>query len=52
MFQLTLSVDSMFDLGFELNYVLMDREFHRAELLDEIKGMKGITKFTQLYIKL
>ena len=34
-------LDSMLDLGFELNYVLMDREFYRAELLDEIKGMKG-----------
>jgi hypothetical protein len=34
-------LDFMLDLGFELNYVLMDREFYRAELLDEIKGMKG-----------
>jgi len=34
-------LDSMLDLGFELNYVLMDREFYRVELLDEIKGMKG-----------
>jgi len=34
-------LDSLLDLGFELNYVLMDREFYRAELLDEIKGMKG-----------
>jgi len=34
-------LDSMLDLGFELNYVVMDREFYRAELLDEIKGMKG-----------
>ena len=30
----------MLDLGFELNYGLMDREFYRAKLLDEIKGMK------------
>ena len=42
----------MLVLRFELNYVLIDREFYRAELLDEIKGMKGILKFTQLYIKL
>lgn len=34
-------LDSLLDLGFELNFVLMDREFYRAELLDEIKGMKG-----------
>ena len=34
-------LDLMLDLGFELNYVLMDREFYQAELLDEIKGMKG-----------
>jgi hypothetical protein len=34
-------LDSVLDLGFELNYVIMDREFYRAELLDEIKGMKG-----------
>ena len=34
-------LDSLLDLGFELKYVLMDREFYRAELLDEIKGMKG-----------
>ena len=34
-------LDSVLDLGFKLNFVLMDREFYRAELLDEIKGMKG-----------
>jgi hypothetical protein len=34
-------LDHLLDLGFELKYVLMDREFYRAELLDEIKGMKG-----------
>jgi len=34
-------LDHLLDIGFELNYVLMDREFYRAELLDEIKGMKG-----------
>ena len=34
-------LDSLLDLGFEFRYVLIDREFYRAELLDEIKGMKG-----------
>ena len=34
-------LDHLLDLGFELNYVLMDREFYRTELLDEIKGMGG-----------
>jgi hypothetical protein len=34
-------LDHLLELGFELGYVLMDREFYRAELLDEIKGMKG-----------
>jgi hypothetical protein len=34
-------LDHLLDLGFELEYVIMDREFYRAELLDEIKGMKG-----------
>jgi len=34
-------LDSVLDLGFELNFVIMDREFYRVELLDEIKGMKG-----------
>ncbi len=36
-------LDNLLNLGFELNYVLMDREFYRAELLDEIKGMGGNT---------
>ncbi len=34
-------LDHLLELGFQLNYVLMDREFYRAELLDEIKGMGG-----------
>jgi hypothetical protein len=34
-------LDHTLNLGFELRYVLMDREFYRAELLDEIKGMGG-----------
>lgn len=34
-------LDHLLELGFELKYVLMDREFYRAELLDEIKGMGG-----------
>ncbi len=34
-------LDSPLDLGFELNFVIMDMEFYRVELLYEIKGMKG-----------
>ena len=34
-------LDSLLELGFELKFVIMDREFYRAELLDEIKGMRG-----------
>ena len=34
-------LDHLLDLGFKLKYVLMDREFYRAELLDEVKGMGG-----------
>ena len=34
-------LDHLLSLGFELRFVLMDREFYRAELLDEIKGMGG-----------
>ncbi|MEE9376631.1 MAG: transposase, partial [Candidatus Lokiarchaeia archaeon] len=34
-------LDHVLDLGFELNYVLMDREFYRAVLLHEIKARKG-----------
>jgi hypothetical protein len=36
-------LDHLLNIGFELNYVLMDREFYRAEILDEIKGMGGNT---------
>ena len=38
---ITKFLDHLLELGFELKYVLMDREFYRAELLDEIKGMGG-----------
>jgi hypothetical protein len=31
----------LLDLGLKLNFVLMDREFYRAELLDKIKRMGG-----------
>lgn len=34
-------LDHLLEVGFELKYVLMDREFYRAELLDEIRGMEG-----------
>ena len=34
-------LDHLLNLGFKLRYVLMDREFYRTELLDEIKGMGG-----------
>jgi len=34
-------LDHLLDLGFELNYVLMDREFYRAVLLHEIKARNG-----------
>lgn len=34
-------LDHVFDLGFELKYVLMDREFYRAELLDAVKKRGG-----------
>ena len=36
-------LNHLLEIGFELKYVLMDREFYRAELLDEIKGMGGDT---------
>jgi hypothetical protein len=36
-------LEHLLDLGFELNYVLMDREFYRAVLLHEIKARKGNT---------
>ena len=35
------SLYHLLDLGFELKYVLMDREFYRAELIKKIKGMGG-----------
>lgn len=55
-------LEHLLDLGFELKYVMMDREFYRAELLDEIKGMGGetlipakqfkkIKKFIEEYLK-
>ncbi len=34
-------LEHLIELGFELNYVMMDREFYNAELLQEIKGLKG-----------
>jgi hypothetical protein len=34
-------LEHMLSLGFKLGFVLMDREFYRAELLDRIKGMGG-----------
>ena len=33
----------LFDMGFEFDFVMMDREFYRAELIDEIKSMGGDT---------
>ncbi len=36
-------LDHVLDLGFELKYVLMDREFYRAVLLHEIKARNGNT---------
>ena len=35
------SLGNLIELGFELNYVMMDREFYNAELLYKIKGLKG-----------
>ena len=34
-------LEDLFELEFELIYVLMDREFYRAELFEEIKKMGG-----------
>ena len=34
-------LDHLLEIGFELNYVLMDREFYRAVLLYEIKARNG-----------
>ena len=31
----------LFDIGFEFEFIIMDREFYRAELVDEIKSMAG-----------
>ena len=31
----------LFDIGFEFDFVMMDREFYRAELIDEVKSMGG-----------
>ncbi|MFW9881143.1 MAG: transposase [Candidatus Thorarchaeota archaeon] len=33
--------DNLLSIGFELRYVIMDREFYRAALLDEIKRRRG-----------
>lgn len=35
------NLEHLLDLGFQLDKVMMDREFYRAELLDRIKGMGG-----------
>ncbi len=34
-------LEHLLNIGFQLNFVIMDREFYRAEILDEVKGMKG-----------
>ena len=34
-------LDHLLNLGFELNYILMDREFYRAVLLYEVKARNG-----------
>jgi len=34
-------LDHLLNLGFELKYVLMDREFYRAELIDDIERKGG-----------
>lgn len=34
-------LENLIQLGFEINHVLMDREFYQAELLYEIKTLKG-----------
>ena len=34
-------LEHLINLGFELNYVMIDREFYQAELLKEIKALKG-----------
>jgi hypothetical protein len=35
------TLEHLLELGFKFKYILMDREFYRAELLDKIKGMGG-----------
>ncbi len=34
-------LEHLINLGFELNFVMIDREFYQAELLEEIKSLKG-----------
>jgi hypothetical protein len=34
-------LEHLINLGFELNYVMIDREFYQTELLKEIKALKG-----------
>jgi hypothetical protein len=34
-------IEHLLDIGFQLGFVIMDREFYRAEILDEVKGMGG-----------
>ena len=34
-------LEHLIKLGFELNFVMIDREFYQAELLKEIKSLKG-----------
>lgn len=34
-------LEHLIDLGFEVNYVMIDREFYQAELLKEIKKLQG-----------
>ena len=34
-------LEHLIDLGFELKYVMIDREFYQAELLEEIKNLSG-----------
>jgi hypothetical protein len=34
-------LEHLIELGFELKYVMMDREFYEARLMKEVKGIKG-----------
>jgi len=34
-------IEHLLNIGFKLGFVIMDREFYRAEILDEVKGMGG-----------